>query len=273
MVSSQGDRTVGLRPSEILLMTAVVDVLDSRQRRHKVRAFFDAQPSFVSADLVEQVSPQKWRNAQVTIQGFGSSSESCSVGVFRLELMECQSTHHKIAALQKTDLNLFIPPISSSVVAPWQSRGEELSDGVPGTSKSIQILISADYINKFLIQKREDHGEVAWLLSFGWVLSGPSGGSCSPKESHSHDSVQVAYIHNRVETLREVEEPVGRNKKCLPAFPLHRNNNRYEVGLLWKNEDRPQDRYITEIKRYLNRLRCGKYFLEMELCKSTRRFS
>ena len=34
MVSSQVDRTEGLRPSEILLMTAVVDVLDSRQQRH-----------------------------------------------------------------------------------------------------------------------------------------------------------------------------------------------------------------------------------------------
>ena len=91
MVSSQVDRTVGLRPSEILLMTAVVDVLDSRQQRHKVRAFFDlgTQASFVSADLVEQVSPQKLRNAQVTIQGFGSSSESCSVGVFQLELIDC----------------------------------------------------------------------------------------------------------------------------------------------------------------------------------------
>ena len=141
MVSSQVDRTEGLRPSEILLMTAVVDVLDSRQQRHKVHAFFDlgAQASFVSADLVEQVSPQKLRNAQVTIQGFGSSSESCSVGVFQLELIDCQGTHHKIAALQKTDLNLCIPPISPLVVARWQSRGVELSDGVPGTSKNIQI--------------------------------------------------------------------------------------------------------------------------------------
>ena len=86
MVSSQVDRAVGLRPSEVMLMTAVVDVLDSRQQRHKVRAFFDlgAQASFVSADLVDQVSPQKLRNAQLTIQGFGSSSESCAVGVFQL---------------------------------------------------------------------------------------------------------------------------------------------------------------------------------------------
>ena len=87
-------------------MTAVVDVLDSRQQRHKVRAFFDlgAQASFVSTDLVEQVSPQKLRNAQVTIQGFGTSSESCSVGVFQLELIDCQGTHHKIAALQKKQI-------------------------------------------------------------------------------------------------------------------------------------------------------------------------
>ena len=41
MVSSQVDRAVGLRPSDVMLMTAVVDVLDSRQQRHKLRAFFD----------------------------------------------------------------------------------------------------------------------------------------------------------------------------------------------------------------------------------------
>ena len=70
MVSSQVDRAIGLRPSEVMLMTAVADVLDSRQQRHKVRAFFDlgAQASFVSADLVVRVSPQKLWNAQLTIQ-------------------------------------------------------------------------------------------------------------------------------------------------------------------------------------------------------------
>ena len=150
-------------------MTAVVDVLDSRQQRHKVRAFFDlgAQASFVSADLVDRVSPQKLRNAQLTIQGFGSLSESCAVGVFQLELIDCQGTHHKIAALQKSDLNVCIPPVPSKVVACWQGRGVELSDPVAGMSKNIQILIGADYINRFLIHKREDLGKLSGCLALG----------------------------------------------------------------------------------------------------------
>ena len=139
MVSSQADRPVGLRPAEVMLMTAVVHVLDCRQQRHKGRAFFDldAQASFVSADLVDRVSPQKLQNAHLTIQGFGSSSESCAVGVFQLELIDCQGTHHKIPALQKSDLNICIPPVWSEVVARWQGRCVELRDPVVGTSKNI----------------------------------------------------------------------------------------------------------------------------------------
>ena len=122
-VSSQVDRTVGLSPSEILVMNTVVDVSDSRQQRHKVRAFFDlgALASFVSADLVEQVSPQKLRNAQVTIKGFRSSSESCSIGVFQLELIDCHGTHHKIAALQK---NRFKPVYTSNFVISCRTLAE-----------------------------------------------------------------------------------------------------------------------------------------------------
>ena len=147
-------------------MTAVVDVLDSRQQRHKVRAFFEQAP-FVSADLVDRVSPQKLQNTQLTIQGFGSSSESCAVGVFQLELIDCQGTHHKIAALQKSDSNVCIPPVPSEVVARSQGRGV---DPVVGMSKNIQILIRADYINRFLVHKREERGEVAWLSSFGSLV-------------------------------------------------------------------------------------------------------
>ena len=137
----------------------------------------------------------------------------------------------------------------------------ELSDPVVGMSKNVQILTEADYINRFLIQKREEHGEVfAWLSSFGWVLSGPiaSEGISSPEESQ--DPVKVAYIHSRVETVLEIEEPVGRKIKCSPSFPLHKKNNRSEVGRqpLWKNDDRTQDdrkqaiaQAITLRKRFL----------------------
>ena len=124
----------------------------------------------------------------------------------------------------------------------------------------ILILIGADYLNRFLIHKREEHGEVAWLSSFGWVLSGPIASEriCSPEESQ--DPVQVTYIHNHVETVWEIEEPVGRKIKCSPSSPLHKKNNRSEAGRqpLWKNDDRTQDdrkqaipQAITLRKRFL----------------------
>ena len=76
----------------------------------------------------------------------------------------------------------------------------ELSDSVVGMSKNIQILIGVDYINRFLIHKREEHGEVAWLSIFGWVLSGPiiasegTGRLKSPFAEKSNDYVFTIFF-------------------------------------------------------------------------------
>ena len=80
MVSSHVDHhgiaKIG-QPTDVLLMTTVVDVIGRDQERHRVRVFFDqgSQASFVSTNLVNQVSAQKLRDTHVTIQGFGTVSE------------------------------------------------------------------------------------------------------------------------------------------------------------------------------------------------------
>ena len=230
------------QPTDVLLMTTVVDVIGRDQERHRVRVFFDqgSQASFVSTNLVNQVSAQKLRDTHVTIQGFGTVSESRTVGVFQLDLIDRLGTHHRIAALQKSDMNLCIPPVPYPLVQRWRNRGVEISDpvGSKDDSQDIQILIGADYMNKFLLEKREIDGEVAWLSSFGWVLSGPS--TVVRSNTDSHETVQVTFIQSQIETLWELEEPIS-DKKILPVFPLQKSDSRYEVGLLWKNESRPLD--------------------------------
>ena len=67
MVSSHVDHhgiaKIG-QPTDVLLMTTVVDVIGHDQERHRVRVFFDqgSQASFVSTNLVNQVSAQKLRD-------------------------------------------------------------------------------------------------------------------------------------------------------------------------------------------------------------------
>ena len=53
------------------------------------------------------------------------------------------------------------------------------------------------------------------------------------------NEVKVAYVQNKIESLWEMEEPHVHDN--LPAFPLKKCDDMYEVGLLWQGPDRPED--------------------------------
>ena len=53
------------------------------------------------------------------------------------------------------------------------------------------------------------------------------------------NEVKVAYVQNKIESLWEMEEPHIHDN--LPAFPLKKCDDMYEVGLLWQRPDRPED--------------------------------
>ena len=131
------------------------------------------------------------------------------------------------------------------VVERWRNRGVELSENeLHNDSLGIDLMIGVDYINKFLIEKKVVDGEAAWLSNFGWVLTGPTNiaSSSNSKDRCETETVRVAFVKNCIESLWEMEEPIG--KKVIPAFPLKKDidDNRYEGGLLWKSESRPQDK-------------------------------
>ena len=75
-------------------------------------------------------------------------------------------------------------------------------------------------------------------------LSGPNkiASYSNSKDKCETETVRVAFVKNCIESLWEMEESIG-EKKVIPAFSLKKviDDNRYEVGLLWKSESRPQD--------------------------------
>ena len=102
-----------------------------------------------------------------------------------------------MTALEKNDLNLNIPPVSPVVIERWKNRGVELSENeLHDDSRGIELMIGADYINKFLIEKKVVDGEAAWLSNFGWVLSGPTNiaSSSNSKEKCETETVRVAFV-------------------------------------------------------------------------------
>ena len=154
--------------------------------------------------------------------------------------------------IKRKALNLDIPTISADVIQRWRDRGIEVSDHEGKfDSENIQVLIGADFANKFMHDKKEVEGEVAWRTSFGWVLSGV----VRPGENAASDAkleavkrfdhildimyINVHYVQNMIETLWEMEEPLQRADH--PILPMTFQNGRYQVGLLWKGHERPDD--------------------------------
>ena len=233
-----------LNSSNVRLMTAVVDVVGPNGKRRTVRAFIDqgAQASFVTADLVRSVVAPKVKEVSLAIQGFSTAIENTSTSVHEMHVIDCAGTHHPLNMIKRKNLNLDIPVVSTELRQRWRKRGVEVSDTAGRcSSEDIQMLIGADYANQFLQEKKEVEGEVAWRTNFGWVLSGTVRSETSPQSSRAATGkVNVHYVSNReVETLWEMEAPMKSEE--IPLLPMTVEKGRYQVGLLWKGEERPDD--------------------------------
>ena len=81
------------------------------------------------------------------------------------------------------------------------------------------------------------------------MLSGP----CKQQKP----SPPPVHIQTKIVALWELEEPQSYNS-ILPAFPLSRHGDMYEVGLLWKGAVRPsdnKDRAIASVVSLCQRLK------------------
>ena len=206
-------------PTDILLMTAAVQIIGENGRKFRTRAFLDpgAQASFVAAKFVEEAGLPGVRRTKVAVQGFGTKTETFSTSIHEVKVVDAHGSHHSISAIKRSDLNLSIPPVPTKVVQRWRERGIEVSDANSTDSSEIWLLIGADYANQFLKEQRIVDGEVAWLSSFGWLLSGPCKMETAKQDASVVNEVKVAYVQNKI-------EPLGRwrNHTFMTTFrPFH----------------------------------------------------
>ena len=173
------------------------------------------------------------------VQEFGTKTETFDTSIHEVKVVDAHGSHHSISAIKRSDLNLSIPPVPTKVVQRWRERGIEVSDANSTDSSEIWLLIGADYANQFLKEQRIVDGEVAWLSSFGWLLSGPCQMETAKQDASVVNKVKVAYVQNKIESLWEMEEPHVHDN--LPAFPLKKCDDMYEVGLLWQGPDHRED--------------------------------
>ena len=224
------------------LMTAVARVRGQRGATIRVLLDSGSQASFVSKALVDAVKPVQVSSTDVTIQAFGVAPVSGEAGVVELKLYDAKDKEHVLHVVERGDLALGIAPHSEALVRRWKERGVELSDvRQKHVNEEIHLLIGADYVNQFLINKMEVDGEVAWQTLLGWVLSGPEASEKRPQPLST--TFQVNCVQSDIQALWELEQPVrtSSSNDNWPAFPLSKNEGGYEVGLLWRNTERPPD--------------------------------
>ena len=78
----------------------------------------------------------------------------------------------EILPLEQRKLDLNIQRVPRKVEEKWKDRGICISDScASGISNDVHILIGADYVNSFLLEKVVD-GEVAWKTTLGLFLLG-----------------------------------------------------------------------------------------------------
>ena len=150
---------------------------------------------------------------------------------YELELIGVDGRPHKMTALERTALELRIPPVTLSTIE-RQQHGIVLGDKCE--VKDVEILIGADWANKLQHERVKNGNEFAYRIDFRWVLSGQS------LEVQKQDTLRVSYVKATLDVLWELEVPVGKGSNW-PEFPMSLADGMFVVGLLWRSEERPSD--------------------------------
>ena len=251
--SGSSIRTFGCRANRgneaVQLMTIVAEV--AGERRARVRTFIDlgSKASFVSEALVDAIKPKLIKIEDVRVSAFGSSPVVNRMELYKVSLKTADD-NAVVHAWKKEALAVDIEAVPSALVEQWRNEGVDLTDAAKAdVDPEIHVLLGAEVANDLLLERTvSSRGETAWKTKIGWVLSGKR--ALQPMEAAARNTsvtyCDVRTIEEQVERLWAVEElPFQRDKNSQPSFPMKKIEGHYEVGLMWKGVERPEDNHQT----------------------------
>uniref|UniRef100_A0A1B0D852 DUF5641 domain-containing protein n=1 Tax=Phlebotomus papatasi TaxID=29031 RepID=A0A1B0D852_PHLPP len=200
--------------TRVLLPTALVNVLDSRNQKQVCRILIDggSECNLISEACVQRLGLMRRRN-KIQVNGPGEVKVGETRGSVSLVL---SSIHHpeehiEPEALVLSKLTAMLP--SSMVVEPktWKHlRTLQLADPSFNTPGNIDIILGAEFamaINLPQIIRGNDDVPVAQLTIFGWVLGGKIGGEV-PKVQSFHITQSMDDLMKRIFEVEDVNSNV-----------------------------------------------------------------
>ncbi|XP_043202497.1 uncharacterized protein LOC122370716 isoform X2 [Amphibalanus amphitrite] len=236
--ANQGRMCMGVRSQQhCYVQTALVEVAGPRGVR-LVRALIDggADASFIRASLADQLGLEKVGQGTFACVGFKERVE---------EAHQYDQVSARLTGYQKGEAELVFwrtdklcapvgapPPIQS--LPPSVELADDFRDG------PVDVLIGCDQLYKVVLWNQVEVNPGLRLVEtvFGYVLHGQSPGQQTTRQRHAY-RCQLVDVE-RMWTLDAVGVAAEETAERDPPVPTwNATENRYEMGLVWKSDQRP----------------------------------
>ncbi|KAF0305916.1 Superoxide dismutase [Cu-Zn] [Amphibalanus amphitrite] len=236
--ADKGRMCMGVRSQQhCYVQTALVEVAGPRGVR-LVRALIDggADASFIRASLADQLGLEKVGQGTFACVGFKERVE---------EAHQYDQVSARLTGYQKGEAELVFwrtdklcapvgapPPIQS--LPPSVELADDFRDG------PVDVLIGCDQLYKVVLWNQVEVNPGLRLVEtvFGYVLHGQSPGQQTTRQRHAY-RCQLVDVE-RMWTLDAVGVAAEETAERDPPVPTwNATENRYEMGLVWKSDQRP----------------------------------
>lgn len=181
-------------PSQTILPTAIIGIVDSNGRTQTFRALLDSgsQVSFITEASTQRLNLKR-RNARLSVCGLGESKGGFTKGVVTIKVRIGGGTEFSLEAFVLPKITTKLPIQSIDEIHVDAIRGTQLADPNFHISNHIDVLIGADYFFGLLQEgqvKLNNQGLTLQRTVFGWVAAG------RPNNSSRRQAVSLSVSSN-----------------------------------------------------------------------------
>nr|XP_034832179.1 uncharacterized protein LOC117988989 [Maniola hyperantus] len=270
------------QPGQVLLATALVDIIGRNKHTNVYRALIDqgSQASFVTESLVQACGLKRERISGV-VSGLSEGKQLRTKYMVQLEIQSRYKPHlvFPINAYVLKTLTSYLPS-QETTVCDWPDL-ENITLADPGynTPNRIDLLLGAEVYSKIIDNglKKSPNGVIAQYTHLGWILSGDTHSEQPTKNKHVI-SMHICTCENDLlrkfweienETLTSKRKLSVEEQRCEDIYQqtvTRTNDGRYKVNLPFKEDIQDPVAACGETKQMaINRFMS----LERKLCKDS----